>query len=235
METMKRFGLVVLMLLVAGSAMAQQGFFVGGAGVLLMAKGSGEWENDDFDVTTDMLDADEWGLSWESKTMYGFAPVVGFRINDLLGIRGSYTYLLKKTGEDDVTENNVETTGESEWTQSHIQVMAMIYPFRTGSMENFYICAGIDRASFTIDLTYEQDDGNQSAELNVDDNGSATGLIFGGGYDYPIQPNMIFYGQATYSTVKFNDDIFSGQNEIDAEMALGGLAIEAGLKFFFNN
>ncbi|MCB2213628.1 porin family protein [bacterium] len=232
---MKRFGLVVLMLLVAGSAMAQQGFWIGGGGVMLMAKGSGEWDNDDYDVTTDILDDNEWGLSWTSKSMFGFAPVVGFRINDLLGIRGSYTYLLKKTGEDDLTDGNVEYTAETEWTQSHIQIMGMIYPFRNGSMENFYICAGMDRASFTIDFMIEATDGTNTEELSEDDNGSAMGLIFGGGFDYPIQPNMLFYGQATYSTVKFNDEIFSGQNEVDAEMALGGIALEAGLKFFFNN
>src|SRR3989339_380839 len=156
-----------------GDLLARQvrtGFYVGGSFSVLMMNGSGEYDNNNIDVTDKFfkMTASETpyrttvsfeypgGWAWSNKVLYGFAPVIGYRISPEFDLQGAYTYFVAKDGEQDQSFNSVYVQGlriaksfSMEYTQSLIRVVAHYSP---EMLSGVFISAGAEFASITAEL-----------------------------------------------------------------------------------
>ncbi len=221
----------------AGPSARINGFFIGLAASALMVNGSGELAGLDVNISDPLpnelelnnVAVDMVGWGWGNNNLFGFKPLVGYRISPQFSIYGSYQYWLNKTSE---SNNYTSPTGQFEnvdgdWSQSSIQIMGQFYPSPAGK---FYVLAGYEAASVTA--TYKStwdwqggDAGSESEEIDF----SGGGLIVGVGMDFTDNPNGLnFYGAATYSLVTVTEK----ETEL-IEFNVGGPGLEIGFRTYF--
>ena len=221
------------------ASMRKSGFFMGVAVSAIALNGSGNLSELDFDLSDPLLNElqldyeNVTGIGWglDSKTLFGFKPLLGYRISPQFSIYGTYQYFLEKTSE----SNNYATgSGEFEnvdgdWSQSSIQIFGQFYP---GPESRFYLLGGFEFVSATAGYNSTWNwGGGDTGSLTSEFKFSGSGLVLGLGMDIVSNPNGLnLFGAVTYSLANIKeDDVFEGEWEIKA----GGVAVELGARFYF--
>lgn len=164
-----RFRVLVValaMLMVAGLSYAGSptGFY-GGLGLdILMSS------NDDLD---------DAGFS---TTFIGFAPKVGYVIDEMWGVNVSYKYFMENEGDGDAT-----------WSQTAITIAGNVSPFKEGNLVPLYFIAGLDMASVEFEMDF-------GVFGTVSEDDSETGILFGAGYGWWMSDKISFNPEITYVT-----------------------------------
>lgn len=217
------------------AAAPKEGFFIGGAGNLLLINGTGEislyGESIDFDLSSDLRDVDELGFNWSSKVLFGIKPLVGYRFNPNFATIASYNFYWKKSSDDSERfyEDFEWWTYEEkyEWSQSSIELLALIYP---QANSGFFLMAGLEFISINIDVSATLTDpyGDRYYESD-DDDASATGIVLGVGYEFPHSGKLNYYFAGQYSFAKVDDKLFASNS--DWEVDVGGFGVQFGLRY----
>jgi len=272
----KAFAIVILVgfMILTTNAWAQlpsKGFFVGGSVTGLMMKDNGKQEVEDIvdkadlDVTDPLIewDIEEYtgyftleygknypGWGWGNKYLYGFKPVVGYKINPKFAVMASYNYYMKKKGETHLSYtapagyDGLVLTYESdmEYSQKAIQILGQFYPI-TG--KGLFLLAGYEFVSMSAERTELfslKDNAGEDVWWDVTWEGSAStsGLVFGAGFEHPISSSMTLIGTALYSLTKYSgDELLKGKgdtDDMDWELdgfGVGGFSINAGIRMYF--
>ena len=268
--SMKIFLLVLFSVLLSRSdLLAQQvhtGFYVGGSFSVLMMNGSGEYNNNNIDVTDKFFQMTTsetpyrttvsfeypGGWAWANKVLYGFAPVIGYRMTPELDLQGTYTYFVAKDGEQDQSFNSVYVQGlriaksfEMEYTQSLIRIVAHYSP---EMMSGVFISAGAEFASIAAELkdftSVAQPGYSTSSDTwRAEGDDSVIGFVLGAGFELPMaSSNLSLVGSVLYSFTKYNgDDLLKvtqsggpvSNPNIDVELGIGGISGGVGFRWYF--
>ncbi|MEX1277215.1 MAG: hypothetical protein WEE20_14860 [Bacteroidota bacterium] len=269
---MKIFPLVLLaVVFFTSDLLAQQvrsGFYVGGSFSALMMNGSGEYKNDDIEVTDKFFNMTTsetqfrtsvnfeypGGWAWSNKILYGFSPVVGYRILPELALEGTYTYFMTKDGEQDQTFTSVYVQGlriaktfEMEYTQSLVRVIGVYSP---EMLSGAFLSAGVEFASIAAELedfTSVVQPGfvTNSDTWRAEGDDSVIGFVLGGGFEMPLaSTNLSVVGSVLYSFTKYNgDDLLKitqsggpvSDPNIDMELGIGGISGSVGFRWYFGS
>ena len=214
------------------------GFFIGAGASALMMNGSGSIGSIDFDVTNQLLNELQidsvgfteigWGLA--SKTLFGFKPLVGYRINSQFSLFGCYQFFLNKSSESnhfsDISGDFENVDGD--WSQNSFQFFLQFY---LTPHSGFYLLGGLGIVSATASYQTVWDwGGGEAGSYSEDFNLSGAGPVLGVGMDFGSNPNDFnFYGSVSYSLVQTNDPLFG----LDSEIKVGGFVLEAGVRKYF--
>lgn len=214
------------------------GFFIGAAASALMMNGSGNIESIDFDVTDQLLNELQidwvgfteigWGLA--NKTMFGFKPLVGYRINSQFSLYGCYQFYLNKSSESNHFSDSLGDyeNVDGDWSQNSFQFFLQFY---LNAHSGFYFLGGLEIVSVTASYQSVWDwGGGEAGSYSEDFDLSGVGPVLGVGMDFGSNPNDFnFFGSASYSLVKTNDRLFG----LDSEINVGGFVIEVGVRKYF--
>jgi hypothetical protein len=218
---MKKFlTLLILLIIICPKIKAQTdrtGFFIGGGFSALIMNGKVTADNEDFDVTDDLVDLESeagagGGLGWDSRNLYGFMPIGGYWITPQIAIVGSYTSYFNKNTKDSesLPEYGLYAKASLEYSQKTARLMGQYY---LGQESIYFIGAGVEIVSMSIDQPFELSWNipeviDFHGVYKVTASGNAVGLVFGGGIDYPLPwKNVSISATASYSTTKWDGDI----------------------------
>ncbi len=244
---MKSLGILIVFLTTIGGAATawaggpESGFFLGGGGFIQFIKGSGTWADYDFEIDTPLSveEGAPLGFAWTDKVLLGLKPMVGYRLNRQLELQVGYGLNITKSSQQSDTSYDSNSTYEQgfslSWQQRSLEIVGVFYPDRD---MGYFFYAGFDMTRIKADFTfyegvgYDDFNGNPVSEVmstNESDIIDATGIIFGGGIEFPSDGKTAAFASIQYSTAK-TDDIFFGTE--DFKVGVGGLTILLGVKWF---
>jgi hypothetical protein len=221
------------------------GIYVGGAVGIQWVNGTGTWAEYDFEIDSPLSveEGGSVGLAWTDKILLGLKPLVGYRINHTLALQVGYGLNIPKSSQQTTTESDGFISYEKglsvEWKQRSLEFLGIIHP---DSDLGYFFFAGLDMTRIETKiilyegLEYEDFYGNLVAQGQAQEEAdkiSATGVIFGGGMEFPSDDNKrAAYISVQYSTAKTNDTFFGTE---DFKVNVGGISFMVGVKWYLFN
>ena len=244
---LKSLGLLIVFLTAIGGAATawaggpDSGFFIGAGGYFQFIKGTGTWDEYDFEIDTPLSveEGSTVGFAWTDKILLGIKPMVGYRLNRQFELQVGYGLNITKSSQQSDTTFDTYSTYEQgfslAWQQRSLEMIGVFYP---DSDMGYFFYAGFDMTRIKADFTffegieYQDFNGNPVSEITSTDESDsidATGFIFGGGIEFASDNNRAVFVSAQYSTAQ-TDDVFFGTE--DYKVGVGGLTVLLGVKWF---
>lgn len=218
------------------------GLYVGGGGGLSRIGGTGEWGGDDFSASN-LFPTEEGeppGLAWTDHLLLGITPSFGYEFNGGWALQVGVDLNIPKTSQQTFTEygssGTYEDSATATWTQRGLEVLGVFHP---GRDRRHFFYAGLTWIRIDVEFSsyqgYEFYDyvGNQisdGAQAVLSDVISATGLVFGGGIDFPSSDGQhVVFLSAEYTAARTQGSLFDVEG---FDVDVGGFAVMVGVRWF---
>ena len=181
---------------------------------------------------------DRYGYFLNSRNLFGFTPLVGYRFNRRFSVTLSFDYLLSEDGQRVRTSARYKTDSDdpivyddSRLTQRVLSAAGQFYPGLGGA----FITAGIEYDYLKIEIYTEPNDQVRMENFTYESSDNALGWFIGIGLERPIRPKITLVGMTTYSFTDYDGDkLFFGERADDFKLDVGGFNAHLGFRYYLH-
>jgi len=179
---------------------------------------------------------DRYGYFLNSRNLFGFTPLLGYRFNRRFSVTVSFDYLLSENGHRVRTSARYKTDSDdpivydnSRLTQRVLTAAGQFYPGLWGTL----ITAGIEYDYLKIEIYTETNTQARMEDFAYESSDKTLGWFIGIGLERPVRPKITLVGITTYSFTDYDGDrLFFGERTDDFELDVGGFNAHLGFRYY---